>query len=156
MKRRILVIGGIAAGPSAASKAKRTDPEAEVVMFEQGDDISSGICEMPYYVGNVFDDARNLTAFTPERLEKEKGVKVIPVQPQGFKDLVAKFEKVQRASIIAAAKKFGVAEPEKLLDAYNKNLQKWRRLTAGVGRDTEKLADLIWKEIYSKVDINKL
>ena len=76
MKRRILVIGGIAAGPSAASKAKRTDPEAEVVMFEQGDDISSGICEMPYYVGNVFDDVRNLTAFTPERLEKEKGVKV--------------------------------------------------------------------------------
>jgi len=91
-----------------------------------------------------------------EKVKKEKGVKVIPVEPQGFKDLVAKFEKVQRASIIDAAKKFGVAEPEKLLDAYNKNLQKWRRLTAGVGRDTEKLADLIWKEIYSKVDINKL
>lgn len=76
MKRRILVIGGIAAGPSAASKAKRTDADAEVVLFEQGDDISSGICEMPYYVGNVFDDVQKLTVFTPERLENEKGVKV--------------------------------------------------------------------------------
>ena len=74
MKRRILVIGGTAAGPSAASKAKRTDPDAEVIMFEQGDDISSGICEMPYYVGNVVDDVKKLTSFTPERLEKEKGV----------------------------------------------------------------------------------
>ncbi len=77
MKRRILVIGGTAAGPSAASKAKRTDPDAEVVLFEQGEDISSGICEMPYYVGNVVDDVTKLTSFTPERLEKEKGVKVL-------------------------------------------------------------------------------
>jgi len=76
MKRRILVIGGIAAGPSAASKAKRTDPNAEVMLFEQGEDISSGICEMPYYVGNVFDDVGKLVVFTPARLEKEKGVRV--------------------------------------------------------------------------------
>ena len=91
-----------------------------------------------------------------ERVKKEKGVKVIPVEAGGFKDLVAKFDKLQKASIVDSAKKFGVAEPEKLLDAYVRNLAKWKRLTAGIGTDEKKLADLIWQEIYSKVDINKL
>ena len=74
MKRRILVIGGLAAGPSAAAKAKRVDPEAEVVLFEQGEYISYGICEIPYFVSNEIGDARKLVVFTPVRLEKEKGV----------------------------------------------------------------------------------
>ena len=74
MKRRILVIGGLAAGPSAAAKAKRVDPEAEVVLFEQGEHISYGICEIPYFMSNEIEDAGKLIVFTPERLEKEKGV----------------------------------------------------------------------------------
>ncbi len=74
MKRRILVIGGLAAGPSAAAKAKRIDPEAEVVLFEQGEYISYGICEIPYLMSNEIDDEGKLVIFTPERLEKEKGV----------------------------------------------------------------------------------
>jgi Uncharacterized NAD(FAD)-dependent dehydrogenases len=74
MRRRILVIGGLAAGPTAASKAKRVDPEAEVILFEQGESISYGICEIPYLMSNEIDDAGKLVIFTPERLEKEKGV----------------------------------------------------------------------------------
>jgi NADPH-dependent 2,4-dienoyl-CoA reductase/sulfur reductase-like enzyme len=76
MKRRILVIGGLAAGPSAAAKAKRVDPEAEVVLFEQGEHISYGICEIPYFMSNEIADAGKLVIFTPERLEREKGVTV--------------------------------------------------------------------------------
>jgi NADPH-dependent 2,4-dienoyl-CoA reductase/sulfur reductase-like enzyme len=74
MKRRILVIGGLAAGPSAAAKAKRIDPEAEVVLFEQGEHISYGICEIPYFLSNEIEDAKKLVVFTPEGLEKDKGV----------------------------------------------------------------------------------
>lgn len=71
--RRILVIGGLAAGPSAASKAARTNPDAEVILFEQGESVSYGICEIPYFIsGQIPGDS--LVAYTPETLKKVKGV----------------------------------------------------------------------------------
>ncbi|HTR81656.1 MAG TPA: FAD-dependent oxidoreductase [Bacteroidota bacterium] len=76
MNRRILVIGGLAAGPSAASKAKRIDPDAEVLLFEQGEHISYGICEIPYLISNEIADPAKLVVYSPERLEGEKGVVV--------------------------------------------------------------------------------
>jgi len=91
-----------------------------------------------------------------EKVIKEKGVKVIPVERAGFDALVAKFEGLQRESIIESSKKLGVKEPEKLLDAYKANLEKWKGLTANVGTDMNKLSDLIWEHIYSKVDVTKL
>ncbi len=75
MPRRILVIGGLAAGPSAASKAKRTNPESEVVLFEQGEHISYGICEIPYALAGEAPSER-LISYTPQRLREEKGVEV--------------------------------------------------------------------------------
>lgn len=76
MKPRILVIGGLAAGPSAASKAKRVNPNAEVTLFERNEYISYGICEIPYYIGNVVTDPDLLISYTPQKLEQAKGVKV--------------------------------------------------------------------------------
>ena len=76
MKQRILVIGGVAAGPSAASKAKRLNPNAEVLMFEQGEHISYGICEVPYYIGKVVNNSDDLLPITPQKLEQTRGVKV--------------------------------------------------------------------------------
>jgi CoA-dependent NAD(P)H sulfur oxidoreductase len=75
MPKRILVIGGLAAGPSAASKAARTNPDVEVVMFEQGEHISYGICEIPYYIGNQVR-REGLLPYTPELLREKKGVDV--------------------------------------------------------------------------------
>jgi NADPH-dependent 2,4-dienoyl-CoA reductase/sulfur reductase-like enzyme len=73
MTRRILVIGGLAAGPSAASKAARILPDAEVVLFEQGDAVSYGICEIPYYIsGEVAPEG--LISYTPEGLRTKKRV----------------------------------------------------------------------------------
>ena len=75
MSRRIIVIGGLAAGPSAASKASRVNPNAEVILFERGEHISYAICEVPYYVsGEVSKDG--LVAFTPKTLKEKKGVDV--------------------------------------------------------------------------------
>lgn len=76
MKQRILVVGGLAAGPSAASKAKRVNPNADVVIFEQGEHISYGICEIPYYIGNEVKDASKLVSYTPQKLQQVKGVDV--------------------------------------------------------------------------------
>jgi NADPH-dependent 2,4-dienoyl-CoA reductase/sulfur reductase-like enzyme len=73
MAKRILVIGGLAAGPSAASKAVRTNPNVEVVMFEQGEHISYGICEIPYYIAGEVKEEK-LVAYTPTTLKEKKGV----------------------------------------------------------------------------------
>lgn len=75
MTRRIVVIGGLAAGPAAAAKAKRTSPNAEVSLFEAGEHIAYGICEIPYYVGGMIDPG-GLRVFSPSVFEKERGVKV--------------------------------------------------------------------------------
>lgn len=77
MRQRILVIGGLAAGPAAASKAKRTNRDAEVILFEQSEHISSGICEVPYYIGNVIPDVEKLSPLTPLDFERTRGVKVL-------------------------------------------------------------------------------
>ncbi|BDY06815.1 CoA-disulfide reductase [Ferrimonas sp. YFM] len=54
---RIVIIGAEAAGMSAAAKARRTDPEAEIIVFEQSQVVSFGACGLPYYIGDSFDDS---------------------------------------------------------------------------------------------------
>ncbi|MGB2960001.1 MAG: pyridine nucleotide-disulfide oxidoreductase, partial [Bacteroidota bacterium] len=75
MARRILIVGGVAAGPSAASKAARVNPGSEVILFEKGSSISYGICELPYYVSGEVD-GEHLVVHTPESLQREKHVRV--------------------------------------------------------------------------------
>ena len=55
-ENKIIIVGGNAAGPSAAAKAKRIDPDAEVIMFEAGEFISTGTCELPYLSSGDIDD----------------------------------------------------------------------------------------------------
>src|SRR5512144_1469326 len=74
--RRIIVVGGLAAGPSAAAKAVRTNPNAEVTIFEASETVSYGLCEVPYAIAGLIDDERKLVIYTPERLREEKGVNV--------------------------------------------------------------------------------
>ena len=74
--RRILIVGGLAAGPSAAAKAVRVNPAAEVTMFESGETISYGLCESPYAISGTIPDETRLVAYTPDRLREEKGVDV--------------------------------------------------------------------------------
>jgi NADPH-dependent 2,4-dienoyl-CoA reductase/sulfur reductase-like enzyme/rhodanese-related sulfurtransferase len=62
--KRIVVIGGSAAGPKAAAKARRCDEHAEIVLLQKGPELSMASCGYPYYVGGFFDD-RNLLLATP-------------------------------------------------------------------------------------------
>jgi NADPH-dependent 2,4-dienoyl-CoA reductase/sulfur reductase-like enzyme/rhodanese-related sulfurtransferase len=62
--RRVLVIGGSAAGPKAAAKARRLDEKAEVIIVQKDADLSMASCGYPYYVGGFFDD-RNMLLSTP-------------------------------------------------------------------------------------------
>jgi NADPH-dependent 2,4-dienoyl-CoA reductase/sulfur reductase-like enzyme len=78
MKRavKIIVVGGNAAGPAAAAKAKRYNPNADVLLFEASEFISTGTCEMPYVLSGEIDDYRKIVFFSTESFQKEKGVKV--------------------------------------------------------------------------------
>ncbi len=62
--KRIVVIGGSAAGPKAAAKARRMDQNAEVTIIQKSPDLSMASCGYPYYVGGFFDD-RNQLLCTP-------------------------------------------------------------------------------------------
>jgi len=78
MKRpvKIIVIGGNAAGPAAAAKAKRYNPNADVMLFEVSEFISTGTCEMPYVLSGEIDNYRKIVPFSPSSFQGEKGVKV--------------------------------------------------------------------------------
>jgi NADPH-dependent 2,4-dienoyl-CoA reductase/sulfur reductase-like enzyme/rhodanese-related sulfurtransferase len=63
-RKRIVVIGGSAAGPKAAAKARRIDNNAEVVILQKEADLSMASCGYPYYIGGYFND-RNQLLMTP-------------------------------------------------------------------------------------------
>jgi NADPH-dependent 2,4-dienoyl-CoA reductase/sulfur reductase-like enzyme/rhodanese-related sulfurtransferase len=63
-RKRIIVIGGSAAGPKAAAKARRIDNDAEVIIMQKEADLSMASCGYPYYVGGYFND-RNMLLCTP-------------------------------------------------------------------------------------------
>jgi len=60
MSKKIVVIGGSAAGPKAAARAKRLDPAAEVTIIQKAPEMSMASCGYPYFVGGVFNDRRAL------------------------------------------------------------------------------------------------
>ncbi|HVJ97442.1 MAG TPA: FAD-dependent oxidoreductase [Acidimicrobiia bacterium] len=66
MTERLVVIGGDAAGMSAASQARRRADDLEIIAFEKGDYTSYAACGLPYYVADFIDDENELVARTPE------------------------------------------------------------------------------------------
>ena len=70
---RVIIIGGVAAGMSAAAKLKRMQPEYEVVVYEKTDVVSFGACGLPYFVGGFFDDVNNMIARPAEKF-RESGI----------------------------------------------------------------------------------
>ncbi|MBN2114439.1 MAG: FAD-dependent oxidoreductase [Acidimicrobiia bacterium] len=67
---RIVVIGGSAAGPKAAARARRMDEHAEITIIQKDPDLSMASCGYPYYVGGVFDDRNQLLA-TPTGMVRD-------------------------------------------------------------------------------------
>lgn len=70
---RVIIIGAVAAGMSAAAKLKRSKPDYEVVVYEKGEVVSFGACGLPYFVGGFFDDPNNMIARSPEKF-RETGI----------------------------------------------------------------------------------
>ncbi|MDH5564228.1 MAG: FAD-dependent oxidoreductase [Nitrospirota bacterium] len=67
MSTKIVIIGGVAGGASAAAKARRTNESADITIFEKGPYVSFANCGLPYYVGDMIHDRDDLLLQTPER-----------------------------------------------------------------------------------------
>jgi NADPH-dependent 2,4-dienoyl-CoA reductase/sulfur reductase-like enzyme len=75
-KERLVVIGGVAAGMSAASSYKRLKPEAEAIVLERDYFISYGACSLPYYVSDDVKDFNQLISLTPKVATEDRGIDV--------------------------------------------------------------------------------
>lgn len=63
---KIVIVGGVAGGATAAARLRRLDEQAEIVVFERSGFISYANCGLPYYIGDVITDSDQLTLQTPE------------------------------------------------------------------------------------------
>ena len=85
---KVVIVGGVAGGASAAARIRRLDEKAEIVIFEKSGFVSYANCGLPYYVGDVITDEDKLTVQTPTGLNKRFRIdarvhhEVLSVNPQ--------------------------------------------------------------------------
>jgi len=73
---RILIVGGVAGGASCAARARRMSEKAEIIVFERGPYVSFANCGLPYHVGDVIADERDLVIATPELFRRRFNIEV--------------------------------------------------------------------------------
>jgi NADPH-dependent 2,4-dienoyl-CoA reductase/sulfur reductase-like enzyme/peroxiredoxin family protein/TusA-related sulfurtransferase/rhodanese-related sulfurtransferase len=84
---RILIVGGVAGGASAAARARRLSEDADIVIFERGDYISFANCGLPYHIGGAIADRDRLIVQTPEsmrknfRIDVRTGTEALRIEP---------------------------------------------------------------------------
>jgi NADPH-dependent 2,4-dienoyl-CoA reductase/sulfur reductase-like enzyme/rhodanese-related sulfurtransferase len=76
MPRRVIIIGGVAGGASAAARLRRLDEAPEIVVFERGPHVSFANCGLPYYVGDVISDERKLLVVSREMFRERFNIDV--------------------------------------------------------------------------------
>jgi len=67
--KKVLIVGAVATGASAAARLRRLDEDFEIIMFEKGDYISFANCGLPYYIGDVIEDRDSLLVATPKLMK---------------------------------------------------------------------------------------
>jgi NADPH-dependent 2,4-dienoyl-CoA reductase/sulfur reductase-like enzyme len=75
-RERLVVIGGVAAGMSAASRARRRNSELEIIVLEKGQHVSYGACGLPYYLSGDIRDSKDLIVYTPEFFREKRNIDV--------------------------------------------------------------------------------
>lgn len=73
---KIVIIGAVAAGTSAAAKARRNSEEAEIILYEKDSYISYSGCGMPYYIGGEVESAEGLTPRDPAFFKNKYNVDI--------------------------------------------------------------------------------
>ena len=73
---KLLIIGGVAGGASAAARARRLDENVEIILFERGPDISFANCGLPYHIGGTIAEREKLLITTPQMMETKFNMQV--------------------------------------------------------------------------------
>lgn len=76
MEKKVVIVGGVAAGASAAARLRRLDETAQIIMLERGEHISFANCGLPYYVGGVIANRNKLLVQTPQSMYKRFNIDV--------------------------------------------------------------------------------
>jgi NADPH-dependent 2,4-dienoyl-CoA reductase/sulfur reductase-like enzyme/rhodanese-related sulfurtransferase len=102
---RIVIIGGTACGPKAAARARRCDPSARITIIEQGEDLSTSTCGLPYYVSGVIKDEDVMVARQPDYfeitldMEVFTGTRVLAVHPKAHNIEIVNLKTDRRSAI---------------------------------------------------------
>lgn len=75
-KERLLIVGGVAGGASCAARARRMNEDVEIIVFERGSFVSFANCGLPYFVGDVIENEKNLLVATPELFRQRFNIEV--------------------------------------------------------------------------------
>ncbi|MDU1910564.1 FAD-dependent oxidoreductase [Fusobacterium sp.] len=67
--KKVLIVGGVAGGASAATRLRRLDENLEIIIFEKGEYVSFANCGLPYHIGNIIENRDSLLVQTPEKLK---------------------------------------------------------------------------------------
>ncbi|HCD44929.1 MAG TPA: pyridine nucleotide-disulfide oxidoreductase [Lachnoclostridium sp.] len=76
MGKRVLIVGGVAGGASAAARIRRLDADASITIFERGEHVSFSNCSLPYYLSRTVEDKDYLVLMTPEGFEDSYDIEV--------------------------------------------------------------------------------
>lgn len=91
-----------------------------------------------------------------KQIMKDKGVQLVKVDGQEWDKAAMAFKTNERKMNIETATKFGVKDASKIIESYEKAVDRWRKLAKDVGTDEAKVQALYEKEIFSKIDLSKL
>ena len=76
---KVVIIGGVAGGATAAARIRRLDEKAEIIVFEKSGYVSYANCGLPYYIGGVIQNKEELTLQTPESFWKRFQLSLIHI-----------------------------------------------------------------------------
>jgi TRAP-type C4-dicarboxylate transport system substrate-binding protein len=121
-------------------------PEQKKVHLKHGAWLSAKMAIGNFIVSN--EEALNTVV-------KDKGVQLIKVG-NAFDPIPENYKRVQRETNVATAKGFGVQDPAAIIDAYEAAVERWRPVSKQIGRDVDKFTDVLNKQVFSKIDPDKL
>lgn len=125
MTKKILIVGGVAGGASAAARMRRLDEQAEIIMFERDNYISFANCGLPYYIGETIQERSKLLVQTPEamyrrfRIDVRVNSEVIDVLPDEKKVRVRNGEEIYEETYDALILSPGAKALKPPLDGIN-------------------------------------
>ncbi|MFA5341535.1 MAG: FAD-dependent oxidoreductase [Clostridia bacterium] len=97
MAKKIVIIGGVAGGASAATRLRRLDEQAQITIIEKGEYISYANCGLPYHIGNVIKERASLLLLTPQVMKQKYNIDVFIKQEVMSIDRLNKTVTVRRA-----------------------------------------------------------